>query len=63
MSDDKPTYVSSGGRTFRFASREEAIRNSTDSELDLMLYANGTLESSTPRELAIARDEIMRRKQ
>ena len=55
---NKPTYVQSRGRTFRFPSIEESIRNSSDSHLDLMIYANGTLECSSPEELAIAKDEV-----
>ena len=60
---DKPTYVQdkSTGSTFRFPSMEETIRNSPDGQLDMMVYANGILEFSTPWELEIARDEIARR--
>jgi hypothetical protein len=55
------TYVNSGGRTFRFPSMEENIRNSTDAELDMIIYGQGILECSTPEELEIAEDEVKRR--
>ena len=59
---NKPTYVQNRGRTFRFPSIEESIRNSSDGHLALMIYANGTLESSSPQEIEIAEDEVLRRK-
>jgi hypothetical protein len=60
MKTDKPTYVQNRGRTFRFPSMEEVIRNSSDKELDLILYGCA-IENPSPREKEIAEDEVTRR--
>jgi hypothetical protein len=56
----KPTYVKSGDKILRFPSQEEAIRNGSDQDLDMILYGCG-LEYVTEWERSIAEDEVARR--